>query len=106
MKSNKILYSVFDLVEDKEILTRVTGNEVAEVLNTTNKFVYKYAEIGTNFKRRYRITRHEEIVDNTPGWEKDFHFQWEQICNFLNPRRKVVKKDGNEQKENSRVQQC
>lgn len=100
MKDNNKTYSVFDLIEDKEVLTHVTGKEASEYLNTTTAVIYTYSQNGANFRRRYRITRNEEINDLRPAWEIDFEFEWEQICNFLNPRRKVA---NNEQKKTSRV---
>lgn len=93
VKERNKTYSVFDLIEDKEILTHVTGKEASEYLGTTTKVVYTYSQNGANFKRRYRITRNEEINDLRPGWEIDFEFEWEQICNFLNPKRKGLRNE-------------
>ncbi len=93
MKSNTILYSVYDVVEDKEILTRVSGKYAAEVLDTTNKTIYTYSQNGANLRKRYSIFRHDEVLGNETPWEKSFKLEWELICNFLNPRRKVGKKN-------------
>lgn len=91
MKDGNKMYSVFDLIEDKEVLTHVSGKEAAEYLGVTVSKVYTYSQNGANLKRRYRITRHEELHDMRPSWQVEFEFEWEQICNFLNPRRKVAR---------------
>ena len=92
MKSNTILYSVYDVVEDKEILTRVSGNEAAEALDTTNKYIYLYSQNGSNLRNRYYIFRHDDKnADFKKYWRKNFKLEWELICNFLNPGRKVAK---------------
>ena len=91
MKDGNKMYSVFDLIEDKEVLTRVSGKEAAEYLGVKANLVYTYSQNGANFRRRYRITRHEELHDMRPAWQVEFEFEWEQICNFLNPRRKVAR---------------
>lgn len=103
MKESNKTYSVFDLIEDKEILTHVSGKEACEYLKVTPQTIYSYSQNGANLKRRYRITRNEELNDLRPEWQIDFEVEWEMICNFLNPNRKVAKKNGNEQKEDSGV---
>lgn len=100
MRDTNKTYSVFDLIEDKEVLTHVTGTEASEYLNTNTGVIYTYSQNGANFRRRYRITRNEELTDTREPWVVEFEFQWEQICNFLNPRRQVAI---NEQKKATRV---
>ena len=103
MKDRNKTYSVFDLIEDKEILTHVSAKEVSECLNVDSRVVFNYSQNGANLKRRYRITRNEEVIDTRDEWKIEFEYQWELICNFLNPKRKGLQKNVNEQKEDSRV---
>ena len=84
-------YSVFDLVENKEVLTHVSGQEASEFLGVRSSVIHIYSQNGANFKRRYRITRNEQIKDLTDEWVLDFMKEWEFICNYLNPHRKVSK---------------
>ena len=105
MKDSKKTYSVFDLIEDKEILTHVSAKEVGECLNVDSRVVFNYSQNGANLKRRYRITRNEEVIDTRQEWVINFEFEWEQICNFLNPKRKELLKYVNEQKKDSGVHQ-
>ena len=100
VKERNKTYSVFDLIENKEVLTHVTGKEASEYLGTTTTVIYTYSQNGANYKKRYRITRNEELNDLRPEWIIDFETEWEFICNFLNPRRKVA---NNEQAKTSRV---
>ena len=102
MKDNNKTYSVFDLIEDKEILTHVSGKKASEYLNVTPQTIYSYAQNGANLKRRYRITRNEEIIDTRPERVINFETEWEFICNLLNPHRKVAK--NGKQKEIARTQ--
>lgn len=88
MKDSSKTYSVYDLIEDKEILSHVSAKEVSETIGIKVRDVYNYAHSGMNYRRRYRITRNEDApIDTRPEWEIEFEFQWEQICNFLNPHR-------------------
>ena len=107
MKDSSKTYSVYDLIEDKEILSHVSAKEVSETIGIKVRDVYNYAHSGMNYRRRYRITRNEDApIDTRPEWEIEFEFQWEQICNLLNPHRfqkKGGENNGNEQKEDSRV---
>ena len=103
MKDRNKTYSVFDLIKDKEILTHVSAKEASEYLNVNTSAIFNYSQNGANLKRRYRITRNEEVIDTRDEWKIEFEYQWELICNFLNPKRKGLQKNVNEQKEDSRV---
>lgn len=87
MKENKT-YSVFDLIEDKEVLTHVSGREASEFLGVRTCIIHAYSVTGKNLFRRYRITRNEPIKDLTDEWILDFKKEWEFTCNYLNPNRK------------------
>lgn len=106
MKDSNKTYSVFDLIEDKEILTHVSAKEASEYLNVNTSVIFNYSQNGANLKRRYRITRNEEVIDTRQEWVINFEFEWEQICNFLNPKRKGLQKNVNEQKKDSGVHKC
>ena len=96
MKDSNKTYSVFDLIDNKEILTHVSAKNASEYLDVSIQTIFNYSQSGANLKRRYRITRNEEIIDTRPEWIISFETEWEFICNFLNPNRKVAQNNGNE----------
>ena len=88
MKDSSKTYSVYDLIEDKEILSHVSAKEVSETIGIKVRDVYNYSHSGMNYRRRYRITRNEDApIDTRQEWEIEFEFQWGQIGNLLNPNR-------------------
>ena len=89
MSDSNRLYSIFDLIEDKEVLTMASGKEASQFLGVRPNVIYVYSQNGANFKRRYRITRHEELNDLRDEWVISFEKEWEFICNYLNPNRKI-----------------
>lgn len=88
MLKNCKTYSIFDLIENKEVLTRVSSQEASEFLGVRSGVVHAFSQNGLNFKRRFRITRNERINDVAEEWIIDFMKEWEVICDYLNPNRK------------------
>jgi len=84
MRKNDFSYNVFDVVENRYVLTNAGVSEVENI--TGCKYPCKACNNKNPYKKRWRITsdsvRQPKMTDE---WKDEFGVEWDWIRKELNP---------------------
>jgi len=72
MGREKYTYRVYDTLLHKEIVNNASLGEVSKALNLPKDKILRYIKEDCLYKRRYKITRRDKLLDSSfeKEWEK------------------------------------